>query len=216
MNLSLLSEDVKMNSYEFLATMINPAREAAGESKLRHNWFMEKIDDEFEGDDLVYRNSVDLQNKNIKVVELSMEQMLLVGMRESKAVRRAVLAKLKEMQNTINDQKEVISKMASLDELKEARIMLGVAQSQIAHLSQRIVAEQRINEILLMDKNVDERLDLLACEARQSWASRSDEMEARFRYEVQCFALKESNHALTGLIESKLGIDIKLLLAQKK
>lgn len=134
----------------------------------------------------------------------------------SPALRYAVVKRLHELEVLVKKQDEVISKMVSLDELKEARIMFGIAQSQVAHLSQRIVAEQRINEILLMDKNTDERLDLLACEARQSWASRSDEMEARFRYEVQCFALKENNHALTGLIESKLGIDIKLLLAQKK
>ena len=215
MNLALLNEDVKMTSYEFLATMINPARESAGESKLRHNWFLEKIEDEFDGYDLVYLKSVDLQNKNIKVVELSMEQMLLAGMRESKAVRRAVLAKLKEMQNTINKQAEVISRMVSIDELEEARMMLGVANAQNAHLSQRIVAEQRINEILLMDKNTDEKLDMLACEARQCWASRSNEMEERFKYEAQCFALKEKTDALTGLIENNLGIDIKLLLEKK-
>ena len=215
MNLALLNEDVKMTSYEFLATMINPARESAGESKLRHNWFLEKIEDEFDGYDLVYLKSVDLQNKNIKVVELSMEQMLLAGMRESKAVRRAVLAKLKEMQNTINKQAEVISQMVSIDELKEARMMLGVANAQNAHLSQRIVAEQRINEILLMDKNTDEKLDMLACEARQCWVGRSDEMEERFKYEAQCFALKEKTDALTGLIENNLGIDIKLLLEKK-
>ena len=215
MNLALLNEDVKMTSYEFLATIINPARESAGESKLRHNWFLEKIEDEFDGYDLVYLKSVDLQNKNIKVVELSMEQMLLAGMRESKAVRRAVLSKLKEMQNTINKQAEVIRQMVSIDELKEARMMLGVANAQNAHLSQRIVAEQRINEILLMDKNTDEKLDMLACEARQCWASRSNEMEERFKYEAQCFALKEKTDALTGLIENELGIDIKLLLEKK-
>lgn len=155
------------------------------------------------------------RSQKIDIVDLNMEQMLLVGMRESKAVRLAVLDKLKQMQATIKKQSEVISQMVSIDELKEARMMLGVANAQNAHLSQRIVAEQRINEILLMDKNTDEKLDMLACEARQCWVSRSDEMEERFKYESQCFALKEKADALTGLIENELGIDIKMLLEKK-
>ena len=222
MNLALLNEDVKMNSYDFLNNVVNPAREVAGESKLRHNWFLEKIVDEIGAENLCYRKSVAQNTSNqmarsqkIDTVDLNMEQMLLVGMRESKAVRLAVLDKLKQMQATIKKQAEVISQMVSIDELKEARMMLGVANAQNAHLGQRIVAEQRINEILLMDKNTDEKLDMLACEARQCWVSRSDEMEERFKYEVQCFALKEKTDALTGLIENELGIDIKLLLEKK-
>ncbi|WDS61338.1 KilA protein [Escherichia phage CY1_Cui-2023] len=218
MNLTLLNEDVKMNSYQFLNEVINPARLVAGESDVRHNDFVERIEDELEGFEFDYESFVIKSErrggyrKSINSPVLNMEQMLLVGMRESKSVRRAVLNKLKEMQSTINKQTEVISQMVSIDELKEARVMLGVANAQNAHLGQRIVAEQRINEILLMDKNIDEKLDLLACEARQSWVSRSDEMEARFRYEAQCFALKEKTDALAGLIENKLGIDIKPLL----
>lgn len=215
MNIALIDNEKTMNSYDFINKIINPARVSAGESELRHNKLIEQIEDELSGENLIYTKSVDLQNRNLKVVELSMEQMLLVGMRGSKFVRRAVLAKLKEMQSTINKQAEVISQMVSIDELKEARMMLGVANAQNAHLSQRIVAEQRINEILLMDKNTDEKLDMLACEARQCWVGRSDEMEERFKYEAQCFALKEKTDALTGLIENNLGIDIKLLLEKK-
>lgn len=133
----------------------------------------------------------------------------------SVVLRHRVIRRLHELEALVKKQKEVISKMVSIDELKEARMMLGVANAQNAHLSQRIVAEQRINEILLMDKNTDEKLDMLACEARQCWASRSDEMEERFKYESQCFALKEKTDALTGLIENELCIDIKLLLGKK-
>lgn len=133
----------------------------------------------------------------------------------SVALRHKVIRRLHELEVLVKKQAEVISRMVSIDELKEARMMLGVANAQNAHLSQRIVAEQRINEILLMDKNTDEKLDMLACEARQCWAGRSDEMEERFKYEAQCFALKEKADALTGLIENELGIDIKMLLEKK-
>ena len=133
----------------------------------------------------------------------------------SVVLRHKVIRRLHELEALVKKQAEVISRMVSIDELKEARMMLGVANAQNAHLSQRIVAEQRINEILLMDKSADEKLDMLACEARQCWVSRSDEMEERFKYEAQCFALKEKADALTGLIENNLGIDIKLLLEEK-
>ncbi|HCP9042896.1 TPA: Rha family transcriptional regulator [Escherichia coli] len=133
----------------------------------------------------------------------------------SVVLRHKVIRRLHELEALVKKQAEVTSKMVSVDELKEARMMLGVANAQNAHLSQRIVAEQRINEILLMDKNTDEKLDMLACEARQCWASRSNEMEERFKYEAQCFALKEKTDALTGLIENEIGIDINLLLEKK-
>ena len=133
----------------------------------------------------------------------------------SVVLRHKVIRRLHELEALVKKQAEVISRMVSIDELKEARMMLGVANAQNAHLSQRIVAEQRINEILLMDKSADEKLDMLACEARQCWASRSNEMEERFKYEAQCFALKEKTDALTGLIENEIGIDINLLLEKK-
>ena len=222
MNLALLDEDVKMNSYQFLNEVINPAREAAGESRVRHNSFVARIEDELEGENLRYESFVAQNMSNNKarpqktsVIILSMEQMLLVGMRESKAVRRSVLDKLKEMQSTINKQAEVISQMVSIDELKMEQLKNGYLQAQNAHLSQRIVAEQRINEILLMDKSTDKKLDLLACEARQGWLSRTDEMELRYQYEVQCSVLQQQNAALTGLIENQLGIDVKPLLKKK-
>lgn len=95
----------------------------------------------------------------------------------SVVLRHKVIRRLHELEVLVKNQAEVISQMVSIDELKEARMMLGVANAQNAHLSQLIVAEQRINEILLMDKNTYEKLDMLACEARQCWVSRSDEME---------------------------------------
>lgn len=222
MNLALLNEDVKMNSYQFLNEVINPARTACGEGDVRHNDFISMVEDELEGENLCYEIFVAQNMSNNKarpqktnVIILSMEQMLLVGMRGSKFVRRAVLSKLKEMQSTINKQAEVISQMVSIDELKEARMIVGYLQAQNAHLSQRIVAEQRITEIVLSDKKLDKKIDDLACEARQCWSSRSDEMELRFKYETQCFALKEKTDALTGLIENQLGIDMKMLLKGK-
>lgn len=165
-------------------------------------------------DDKQYQILKDGRGYNSEILlDKELTETLITGY--SVVLRHKVIRRLHELEALVKKQAEVISQMVSIDELKEVRMMLGVANAQNAHLSQRIVAEQRINEILLMDKNTDEKLDMLACEARQCWASRSDEMEERFKYEAQCFALKEKADALTGLIENELGIDIKMLLEKK-
>ncbi|AQY55300.1 anti-repressor [Escherichia phage vB_EcoS_ESCO41] len=165
-------------------------------------------------DDKQYQILKDGRGYNSEILlDKELTETLITGY--SVLLRHKVIRRLHELEVLVKKQAEVISQMVSIDELKEARMMLGVANAQNAHLSQRIVAEQRINEILLMDKNTDEKLDMLACEARQCWVGRSDEMEERFKYEAQCFALKEKTDALTGLIENNLGIDIKLLLEKK-
>lgn len=165
-------------------------------------------------DDKQYQVLKDGRGYNSEILlDKELTETLITGY--SVVLRHKVIRRLHELEVLVKKQAQVISKMVSIDELKEARMMLGVANAQNAHLTQRIAAEQRINEILLMDKNTDEKLDMLACEARQCWASRSNEMEERFKYEAQCFALKEKTDALTGLIENELGIDIKLLLEKK-
>lgn len=165
-------------------------------------------------DDKQYQILKDGRGYNSEILlDKELTETLITGY--SVVLRHKVIRRLHELEALVKKQAEVISQMVSIDDLKEARMMLGVANAQNAHLSQRIVAEQRINEILLMDKNIDEKLDMLACEARQCWVSRSDEMEERFKYESQCFVLKEKADALTGLIENNLGIDIKLLLEKK-
>lgn len=140
-------------------------------------------------DDKQYQILKDGRGYNSEILlDKELTETLITGY--SVLLRHKVIRRLHELEVLVKKQAEVISQMVSIDELKEARMMLGVANAQNAHLSQRIVAEQRINEILLMDKNTDEKLDMLACEARQCWAGRSDEMEERFKYEAQCFALK--------------------------
>jgi phage antirepressor YoqD-like protein len=81
-----------------LRTIINSVREIAGESFVRNDQFIARIEDEI--DDLgVCKIIAHPQNGSaIKSYNLTLEQCALVGMRESKSVRRAVLAKLKELE----------------------------------------------------------------------------------------------------------------------
>lgn len=93
--LPILQDNSETITSYYLYKIINQCREDAGESKIRINDFNARIIDELEGDH--YETFV-VQNPNkteTKAFRLSLEQATLVGMRESKAVRRSVLEKLK-------------------------------------------------------------------------------------------------------------------------
>lgn len=86
-----------MTSLELLE-LVNVSREHLGESRVRHSDFVARCRDELDGEH--YENFV-VQNLNgtkTEGVRLTQDQCKLVAMRESKAVRRTVLAKLNEMQ----------------------------------------------------------------------------------------------------------------------
>lgn len=85
-----------MSSIELLA-LINQARAAFNEPEVRRNQFNARVEDELEG--AHYKKTV-VTNENgteSVVFELSQDQCMLVSMRESKAVRRWVLEKIKAM-----------------------------------------------------------------------------------------------------------------------
>lgn len=81
-----------------LLSIINQARLEHGEKPVRNNDFIPRVKDELEGEHyetFVVQNSNGTQSENLII---SNDQAVLVGMRESKAVRRTVLSKLKEKQ----------------------------------------------------------------------------------------------------------------------
>ena len=87
-----------MSSIE-LREMINDARALAGEPKVRNDHFLSRVEDEL-GDDLegVKKYFTPLHGNQVATYDLSLDQCMLVGMRESKAVRRSVLKKLKGLE----------------------------------------------------------------------------------------------------------------------
>lgn len=87
-------EDFKMSSYEFLTKVINPAREEAGEKPVENSKFLARVRDELGDETKSFR--IDLitpagGGRQMESVMLDRRSLLLVGMRESKAVRRRVL-----------------------------------------------------------------------------------------------------------------------------
>lgn len=85
-----------------LREMVNEARNDAGEKPIRNADFLAKVIDELDISDETYGFPVgykmNSQGTKSAYYELTLEQCMLVGMRESKAVRRSVLAKLKELE----------------------------------------------------------------------------------------------------------------------
>lgn len=91
------TNEVTMNSVDFLNSYINPARESEGYSKVAYKDFIARVIDETDKEhgEIFLMESTGGRTRH--VVSLSYDEMLLVGMRESKAVRKSVLLKLKEL-----------------------------------------------------------------------------------------------------------------------
>lgn len=121
-----------------LLDIINAAREEFKEPKVENRHLLARIQDELYGELGDRKTFTHPQNhKQIGYYDLSPEQCMLVGMRESKAVRRNVLAKLKELESkqaapalpNFNDPvaaarawaDEVEQKQAALIELEQAK-----------------------------------------------------------------------------------------------
>ena len=101
MNLPILQSEVKTMSSKDLLELINQIRQNFGESPVRLNDFNNRIVDELDGQHyeiFVVQNS---NNTQSTYFNLTIEQCTLVGMRESKGVRRSVLEKLKQLENHI-------------------------------------------------------------------------------------------------------------------
>lgn len=98
MNLLTTNQPLTMSSLDFLNNFINPARQQSGQSLHKNSAFIRKVEDEI--DDLGAVKIIDRFNNDVRTYQLTHDQMLLVGMRESKAVRKIALKKLKELEET--------------------------------------------------------------------------------------------------------------------
>ncbi|EDA2592277.1 hypothetical protein A3U77_24255 [Salmonella enterica subsp. enterica serovar Urbana] len=96
-NLISVEAEVSMSSLDFLNNIINPARTEAGEAPHEPRKFLAKIEDELDLDGTGKKFRLNNNQTRTAYYDLDFDQMMLMGMRESKAVRRSVLAKLKVM-----------------------------------------------------------------------------------------------------------------------
>lgn len=94
----LVVENKKTMSSLDLLSMINEQRSDAGEPVIENNKFIAKVEDELDDISTDDKKSTVVNRNNQSYYMLTLEQCTLVGMRESKSVRRLVLAKLKELE----------------------------------------------------------------------------------------------------------------------
>lgn len=83
-----------------LRELINTERESAGEPQVRNDHFLARVEDEL-GDELegVQKFFTPVHGNQVATYSLTLDQCVLVGMRESKAVRRSVLKKIKDLES---------------------------------------------------------------------------------------------------------------------
>ena len=97
--MNMLTTHEMINSYAFLQ-VINSFRKDAGESKVSNKDFLKRVMDELDigGKETFLTRSKDGYNK-VQTVNLDKDEMMLVGMRESKVVRRKVLEYIKTLES---------------------------------------------------------------------------------------------------------------------
>lgn len=83
-----------------LRELINAERESAGEPQVRNDHFLARVEDEL-GDELegVQKFYTPVHGNQVATYNLTLDQCALVGMRESKGVRRVVLKKIKDLES---------------------------------------------------------------------------------------------------------------------
>lgn len=96
-HLTLHDKQITMSSLDLLK-LVNQARASSDEKEVRHSDFVARCRDELDGDHyeiFVVQNS---NSTTTEAINMTADQCKLVAMRESKAVRRAVLARLNELE----------------------------------------------------------------------------------------------------------------------
>ncbi|MGL5528493.1 MAG: phage antirepressor KilAC domain-containing protein [Plesiomonas shigelloides] len=117
-----MNAEVTMSSLDFLRDIINPARVNFGEPEVKNAHFVARVEDEL--DDLPAVKIINRFGNDVRTYDLTMKQMMLVGMRESKSVRRAVLSKLEGMN------KPQVPQTYAAALLEAGRLAMELEQSQ--------------------------------------------------------------------------------------
>ena len=101
-NIAVFAKEETLSSYEFWK-ILNTIRKDRGASHVEHGKFLARVKDEI--DDLPQSQTfrVEKSHREIDTYQLNKRQMLLIGMRESKAIRKQVLNWLDFLINKVNE-----------------------------------------------------------------------------------------------------------------
>ena len=118
-----MSSEMTMSSLDLLE-IVNNERSNAGESVHEPRKFLLKVQDELDLDETGKKFRLNSNQTESAYYDLTLDQMMLVGMRESKSVRRNVLDKLKSMQ------KPQVPQTYAAALLEAGRLAMELEQSQ--------------------------------------------------------------------------------------
>lgn len=192
-----------MSSLDF-REIINAERLAAGESIVENSHFLNRIVDEI--DDLGIRKVFVNPNggRPTAYYNLTLDQCMLVGMRESKSVRRKVLAKLKELESkpafqlpNFSNPAEAARAWANQVEEKQAAIALIEQQKPAVEFVERYVAADSGS------KGFRQVAKLLAANELEFRAFLSDK---KVMYRLGGEWMPHQNHIDAGRFEVKTGL----------
>lgn len=135
-----------MDTTELLA-LVNEARAAFGESSVRHNDFVARCKDELDGEHYETFVVQNLNNTQSEGLRLTADQCKLVAMRESKGVRRCVLARLNELEGQqarpLTPAEQALAHAQLMVDLErrqsQQQVALERVERQVADLSQTMV-----------------------------------------------------------------------------
>lgn len=160
--------EMTMTSLDFME-VINSERVGAGETAHEPRKFLAKVVDELDLDETGKKFRLNGNQTESAYYDLTMDQMMLVGMRESKTVRRNVLAKLKEMESPKVPQTYAAAlleagRLAMELERKEAQLAIAAPKAEVFDkvmeretlLNATQVAQQVGMSAIKMNKNLDE------------------------------------------------------------
>lgn len=125
-----------------LRDIVNEARKAMGEAQIRNDQFIARVENELDGEieGAKFLHLAPRTKTPMAAYRLTRDQAMLVGMRESKAVRRKVLDKLKELESANlpavpHDFATALRLAADLEEQKQLlQIENGQLAEQIGYL----------------------------------------------------------------------------------
>lgn len=163
-----VNHEISMSSLDFLSNIINPARIEAGEAPHEPRKFLAKIEDELDLDGTGKKFRLNNNQTKTAYYDLDFDQMMLVGMRESKVVRRSVLAKLKVMHGsqipqTLPDALRLAADLAEQKAELESKLAIAAPKAEFVEHYVEASGLMGFREVakLLGIKETDFRLFLL-------------------------------------------------------
>lgn len=135
MNALTLTTSIVTRSSLDLLEIVNEARAMFKESVVRHNDFLARCRDELDGEPYeTFVESAKGRTPAFEAIRMTADQCKLVAMRESKGVRRRVLARLKELEAQAAQPKPIALPQTYIEALEH---LLGAKKSEQAAIEQR-------------------------------------------------------------------------------